>query len=108
MSFDLFHRIAELDALDCSLFYDSQFQRFAAKREFSLHGFRFSHRTQVRGVCQAWMEKPIPGVATLLGYRAEGDHLCGIFEVLPGHRLDSLMGSAGKIPIPDWVDWRRK
>ncbi|MEM7014459.1 MAG: hypothetical protein AAF585_23610 [Verrucomicrobiota bacterium] len=103
MHFNLFQRIAEADAPE-ALVYSNELGRFAVHREFSLRTLRPAHRQQIRKVCRTSMDFPTKGVAQLLDFAYDSNRASGYFEVLPGQRLDTLIGIEGSLPIDKWLD----
>lgn len=103
MNFNLFQRIAETDAQE-ALVFSAEIERFAIQREFSLRTLQPAHRQQVRKVCRACMASPPDGVAPLLDFAYDGNRAHGFFDVLPGQRLDSLIGIDGPLTIAEWLD----
>ena len=102
MHFNLFQRIAETDTAE-ALVYSNELESFAIHREFSLRTLRPAHRQQVRDVCRNVMECPNAGVARLLDYAYDSNRASGYFEVLPGQRLDTLVGIEGPLSIDKWL-----
>lgn len=103
MQFNLFQRIAEADAEE-SLVYSNELQEFAIHRQFALRTLKSAHRQQVRDVCRGAMDGPPAGIARMLDYSYDSNRAAGYFEVLPGQRLDALVGLEGPLSIADWLD----
>ncbi|MFT5465291.1 MAG: hypothetical protein ACI8UO_000379 [Verrucomicrobiales bacterium] len=103
MQFNLFQRIAEADAEE-ALVYSNELECFAIHRQFSLRTLKSGHRQQIRDVCREAMDSPPTGVAKLLDYSYDANRASGYFEVLPGQRLDSLVGLEGPLSISNWLD----
>jgi len=103
MNLYLSQRIAEVDAVTSPLVFSDKLDRYAVKRKFSLETAKPEHRRQAKNACRKWMHYPSAGVAKMLDYGIDGEHAFGLFEVLPGQRLDTYVQSNGRFNIQNFA-----